>query len=75
DNWGSDLATSAAVHLAAATPIDRVLNVCDLSGYVTPRLDPNAPTRSDGGIAPPEGPGLGITPDTDMLGAPDQILD
>jgi L-alanine-DL-glutamate epimerase-like enolase superfamily enzyme len=39
-----------------------VLNVCDLSGYVAPRLAPDAPARKDGRIAPPEGPGLGVTP-------------
>ena len=36
--------------------------LCDLSGYVTPRLAP-------------DGPGLGITPDLDLLGSPDLILD
>ena len=73
--WGSDIVTAAALHLGAATPPNRVLNVCDLSGYVSPRLAPNAPTRADGRIAPPEDPGLGITVDQDRLGPPDLILD
>ncbi|MCA0872678.1 mandelate racemase [Seohaeicola saemankumensis] len=73
--WGSDIVTAAALHLGAATPPSRVLNVCDLSGYVSPRLAPNAPTRAAGRIAPPDGPGLGITVDQDRLGAPDLILD
>jgi L-alanine-DL-glutamate epimerase-like enolase superfamily enzyme len=68
--WGSDVITAAALHLAAATDPAMVLNVCDLSGYVFPRLDPGAPTRADGRIAPPEGPGLGVRPDPDILGAP-----
>ncbi|MEM6549689.1 MAG: mandelate racemase/muconate lactonizing enzyme family protein [Pseudomonadota bacterium] len=68
--WGSDLSTAAALHLAAATPPGAVLNVCDLSGYVAPRLDPAAPSRQAGRIAPPEGPGLGVTPDPEVLGAP-----
>ncbi|MEO0820113.1 MAG: enolase C-terminal domain-like protein [Pseudomonadota bacterium] len=70
DVWGSDVTTAAGLHLAAATPAAAVLNVCDLSGYVSPRLDPAAPTRAAGRIAPPAGPGLGAVPDPALLGAP-----
>ena len=73
--WGSDIVTAAALHLGAASPPNRVLNVCDLSGYVSPRLAPDAPNRADGRIAPPDGAGLGITVDQDRLGPPDLILD
>ena len=73
--WGSDIVTAAALHLGAATPPSRLLNVCDLSGYVSPRLAPDAPTRTAGRIAPPDGPGLGITVDETCLGIPDLILD
>lgn len=75
DTWGSDIVTAALLHLGAATDPARVLNVCDLSGYVAPRLDPGAPARSGGRIAPPEGPGLGVAPDRDRLGPPDLILE
>ena len=75
DTWGSDITTAALLHLGAATPPARVLNVCDLSGYVAPRLDPGAPVRNTGTIAPPEGPGLGINPDEQALGAPDLVLE
>jgi len=75
DTWGSDISTAALLHLGAATDPARVLNVCDLSGYVAPRLAPDGPTRDNGRIAPPEGAGLGITVDTDLLGTPDLILD
>ena len=70
DTWGSDIATAAALHLAAATPAARVLNTCDLSGYVMPRLDENAPARKNGRIAPSEKPGLGVFPDESLLGEP-----
>lgn len=70
DTWGSDLTTAAALHLAAATAPEAVLNVCDLSGYVAPRLAPDGPARKDGRIAPPEGPGLGVAPDLTTLGEP-----
>ncbi len=75
DTWGSDVATAAALHLAAATPSRGVLNVCDLSGYAAPRLDPDAPTRRLGRIAPPLGPGLGVTIDADALGAPVAVVE
>jgi len=75
DTWGSDITTAAALHLGAATDPRRVLNVCDLSGYVAPRLAPDAPVRQAGRIAPPDGPGLGIDIDAEALGQPDLILD
>lgn len=75
DTWGSDITTAALSHLGAATDPRRVLNVCDLSGYVSPRIADDGPVRSAGRLAPPDGPGLGITPDRDRLGKPDLILE
>jgi len=75
DTWGSDITTASALHLGAATPPGALLNVCDLSGYVAPRLAPDAPTRKDGRIAPPEAPGLGITPNPDLLGEPIAVFE
>ncbi len=68
--WGSDIVTAAALHFAASTPSAYLMNTCDLSSYVGPRLCPDAPTRKNGRIAPPDGPGLGVTPDLDILGSP-----
>ena len=73
DTWGSDIVTAAALHLAAATPQHGIMNVCDLSAYVSPRLDPRGPVRDAGFISPPTGPGIGVTPDPDQLGQP--VLD
>ncbi len=73
--WGSDIVTAASLHFAASTPQGALLNTCDLSSYVGPRIAPDCPVRQDGRIAPPEGPGLGITVDTDLLGQPDLTLD
>ncbi|WP_372571135.1 mandelate racemase/muconate lactonizing enzyme family protein [Ruegeria jejuensis] len=75
DTWGSDITTAALLHLGAATTPERVTNVCDLSGYVAPRLAPDAPIRDNGRIAPPAGAGLGVAPDREALGPPDMILD
>ena len=75
DTWGSDIAMAAALHLGVATDPALVLNVCDLSGYVAPRLDPSAPARRNGRIAVPEGPGLGVRPDEAALGSAELVLE
>ncbi len=71
DTWGSDITTAALVHLAASTPASGLMNTCDLSFYVSPRLDGNGPQRREGRIAPPETIGLGVRPELDALGKPD----
>ena len=68
--WGSDIATAASLHFAASTPQGALLNTCDLSSYVGPRVAPDCPVRHYGRIAPPDGAGLGVTPDLDVLGHP-----
>ena len=68
--WGSDIVTAASLHFAASTPQGALLNTCDLASYVTPRIAPDCPIRKDGRIAPPNGPGLGVTPDLGVLGTP-----
>ncbi len=68
--WGSDIVAAASLHFAASTPQGSLLNTCDLAHYVTPRLCRDAPVREAGRIAPPEGPGLGVTPDETVLGTP-----
>ena len=75
DTWGSDITTAALLHLAASTDPARVLNTCDLSSYVSPRLAPSAPTRNAGRISPPEGKGLGILVDAQALGPADLTLE
>ena len=72
DTWGSDIATAAALHLAAATDPKFILNVCDLSHYVAPRLDPTAPSRAGGYITPSDKPGLGVEPE---MSAPELVMD
>ena len=75
DTWGSDITTAALLHLGVATDPDRLMNVCDLSGYVSPRLDKAVPARRAGRISAPSGIGLGVAPDLDLLGQADQIVD
>ena len=75
DTWGSDIATAALLHLGISCDPSRLLNVCDLSGYVSPRTDKNGPSRVNGRIQAPSGIGLGVEPDKDLLGKPDIIFD
>lgn len=75
DTWGSDITTAVLLHLAASTAPRNLMNTCDLSSYVAPRLAPNAPTRLQGRIAPPVGIGLGVVPDIDTLGQSAAIFD
>ena len=74
DTWGSDITTATALHLATATPSKHVLNTCDLSGYVSPRLDASAPTRNQSTIQVSNNPGHGVIPDRNVLGEPVQRL-
>lgn len=75
DTWGSDINTATALHLATATPKRAILNVCDLSGYVYPRLDETGPVRKDGMITVDDRPGHGINPDPAVLGNPIEVLE
>jgi len=70
DTWGSDITTAAVAHLAVTTPPRYLLNACDVSGYITPHVAPDGPRREDGFLAPPERPGLGVSPDEAILGNP-----
>ncbi|MEK9734000.1 MAG: enolase C-terminal domain-like protein, partial [Paracoccaceae bacterium] len=75
DTWESDISTAALAYLGAATDPRQVLDVCDLSGYVVPHVAPDGPLCKNGRLAPPDAPGLGISPDPDILGAPDLVLE
>lgn len=70
DTWGSDITTAAVAHLAVSTPQKYLLNACDLSSYVTPNIAPDGPCRIDGCMQPSERPGLGVSPDRNILGDP-----
>lgn len=74
DTWGSDIATAALAHLAVATPERYLLNTCDLSRYVSPRLAGEGVSIDDNSLAPREFPGLGVEPEPSVLGAPYRII-
>lgn len=70
DTWGGDIVTAAIAHLAQATPAGFVFSATDFNSYGTRTIAANAPQRVDGAMRAPSGPGLGIEPDFDVLGAP-----
>lgn len=70
DSWGGDIATGAIAHLAHSTPGEWLFSVTDFNSYVTVQVAPDAPKRRAGRLAAPVTPGLGITPDENVLGTP-----
>ena len=65
---GAELAISQAayVHLAAAIP-NLVLAIDTERAYLGGDIAPDAPRFADGAFAVPQAPGLGVTPDVELL--------
>ena len=70
DSWGSDIATAAIAHLAHSTPERLRFSSTDFNSYVTVSTAAGAPQRVDGCMQASTGPGLGIEPRREVLGAP-----
>jgi len=70
DTWGGQIATAAVAHFAASTPREYLINSTDLMNYNTESTGIGGPTTANGRLFAPDGPGLGVTPDFDSLGAP-----
>jgi L-alanine-DL-glutamate epimerase-like enolase superfamily enzyme len=68
DSWGGDIVTAAIAHLAHSTPPEFLFTATDFNSYVTVSLAAGAPRRSNGRMAAPTSPGLGISPHRDVLG-------
>ncbi|MGI9405201.1 MAG: mandelate racemase/muconate lactonizing enzyme family protein [Hyphomicrobiaceae bacterium] len=70
DTVGSDIAFAAVLHLAQSTPKHILRCALDTRSMVkTATAAFDAPIRSGGAVAP-DVPGLGVTPDRDVLGDP-----
>ena len=69
DSWGGDIITAAIAHLAHSTPESLRFSATDFNSYVTVRNASGAPERVSGRMAASDSPGLGITPDLDVLGS------
>jgi L-alanine-DL-glutamate epimerase-like enolase superfamily enzyme len=72
DTWGGDIVTAAIAHLARSTPEDFCFSATDFNSYGTVTIAQGAPRRVNGRMTAPDSPGLGITPDFDVLG--DSVL-
>jgi L-alanine-DL-glutamate epimerase-like enolase superfamily enzyme len=68
DSWGGDIITAAIAHLAHSTPEHLRFSATDFNSYVTVRNATGAPTRVSGQMVASDEPGLGIAPDTAVLG-------
>lgn len=70
DTVGSDIAYAAIVHLGATVPPDLLRCVLKASDMVTLTTAKFEPIEVEGGVLPPNAPGLGIEVDESVLGEP-----
>lgn len=70
DTWGGEIGDAAIAHLAHSTPRDLHFQSSAFHEYHTHAIAEGGPTISDGFMSMSHKPGLGVTPDWDLLGAP-----
>ena len=70
DTWGGDIVTAAIAQLARSTPPDFTFAATDFNSYGTVDIATGAPRRVNGRMTASDRPGLGITPNFDVLGDP-----
>lgn len=70
DTWGSDVVTSAIVHLAHSTPEKMRFSATDFNSYCTLHVANGAPARINGRTAATDKPGLGVELDMSVVGEP-----
>lgn len=70
DSWGGDLVTAAVSHLAASTPADHVLTVSFMNDWTNEHVADYQPRSERGAGSAPNGPGLGVNVNVELLGKP-----
>jgi L-alanine-DL-glutamate epimerase-like enolase superfamily enzyme len=70
DSWGGDVVTAAIAHLAHSTPPEFRFTATDFNSYVTRAIADGAPRRTNGRLAAPTTPGLGVAPRIAEFGPP-----
>ena len=70
DTWASEIGTAAMAHLAQSTPPDMRLATTDFFNYNDVTTASGAPAVTDGTIKASAKPGLGVSPDMNVLGDP-----
>lgn len=70
DNWGGDIIAAACVHVGATVAPRLFEGAWIAAPYIAEHYDAaNGPRIESGRIRIPQGPGLGITPNPDRIGA------
>lgn len=75
DTWGGDFTTAAIAHLAHSTPPRALFTSTDFNSYVTVHTARNPPRRQRGRLTAPRASGLGLQPDTEVLGKPVLVVE
>jgi L-alanine-DL-glutamate epimerase-like enolase superfamily enzyme len=70
DTWGGDLVTAAVSHLAASVRREALFTVSFMNDWTNEHVAGHEPRSRDGVGAAPQGAGLGVEVDVEMLGAP-----
>jgi L-alanine-DL-glutamate epimerase-like enolase superfamily enzyme len=70
DSWGGDIIAAACVHMGATVDPELFRGTWVASPYIDHHYDAKGIAVKDGWIDVPQGPGLGITPDANLFGAP-----
>jgi L-alanine-DL-glutamate epimerase-like enolase superfamily enzyme len=70
DSWGGDITTATMAHLVGSTRPEFFFTSTDFNSYIDLRIAEDAPTKKDGRMEVPSGPGLGIHVDEKVLGKP-----
>ena len=74
DSWGGEIATSALNHLAHSTPADCHFQSSAFHEYHSIKIAEGGPEIKDGYMVSSDAPGLGVTPDPEVLGLPVSII-
>ncbi len=70
DSWGGDIATATIAQLAGSTQPQFLFTSTDFNSYIDLHVSDDAPMRTEGRLAVPSGPGLGLSVDHNSLGKP-----
>jgi L-alanine-DL-glutamate epimerase-like enolase superfamily enzyme len=70
DAWGGDIVSATVSHLAAGVPADQLFAVSYMNDWTVESVAGGQPRSQDGWGPISDGPGLGISVDTGLMGEP-----
>ncbi len=74
DSWGGEIATAAIAHLAHSTPEAFNFHSAPFQDYHTRAIATGGPSVEGGYMAARDAPGLGVTPDFEVIGEPVAVI-